>query len=68
MFVACQNNHANIVKELLNAGANVNATMKDKATPLFIAAQNGHRTICLMLLAAGANVDDARYDGGEIEF
>lgn len=28
LFVACQGGHANIVKELLNAGANVNAFMK----------------------------------------
>lgn len=63
LFVACQGGYTNIVKELLNAGANVNAVMKDRATPLFIAAQNGHRTVVLMLLAAGSNVDDARYDG-----
>jgi ankyrin repeat protein len=51
------------VRELLNCGANVNARMKDHATPLFIASQNGHRTVVVILLAAGSNVDDSRLDG-----
>lgn len=28
LFIACQGGYVNIVKELLNAGANVNAFMK----------------------------------------
>lgn len=60
MIVACQCGHIDVVKELINAGANVNAEMKDKATPLFIAAQNGHLNIVLFLLAKGAKVDAKR--------
>lgn len=52
-----------MVKELLAADANVNAHMKDRATPLFISAQNGHRAVLQLLLTAGAKPDAARSDG-----
>lgn len=53
-----------IVRALLTAGADVNATVKDsKETPLMIAVRRGHVEIVPMLIDAGANVNAKMSDG-----
>ena len=37
MYVACQNGHVDVVRQLVRAGADVNACRNDGATPLFAA-------------------------------
>ena len=60
LFVACQCNHLDVVKELLDRGADIHAQMVDGATPLFITAQNGHNHLLSFLLKQGAEVDMRR--------
>ncbi|XP_062591233.1 uncharacterized protein LOC134252746 [Saccostrea cucullata] len=47
---ACQNNHSECVKVLLEAGVNPNPTDWRGATPLHYACEKGHETIVNMLL------------------
>ena len=42
---------------MLKAGADVNKTNTDEATPLFIAAQEGHVQVVQKLLKAHADID-----------
>jgi len=53
---ACQNGHEEIVKALLAAGAQVDASNESGATGLMAAALQGHVGIVRMLLRAGAGV------------
>lgn len=50
LFEACLNEHADIVKLLLDKGANTALADEDNDTPLYIAAQNGNRPIVEFLL------------------
>lgn len=45
------------VQQLMAAGANVNASMKNGWTPLFLACRTGRADIVVLLLAAGAHKD-----------
>ena len=58
--MACQCNHLDVVKELLDRGADIHAQMVDGATPLFITAQNGHNHLLSFLITQGAEVDVKR--------
>ena len=60
LFVAAQCNHLEVVKELLDRGADINTQMVDGATPLFIAAQNGHHQLLQFLIKKGALIDIKR--------
>ena len=53
-----------IVRLLLDAGANVDAANKHGDTALILAACNGRMEIVRLLLDAGANVDAANTKGG----
>lgn len=59
--VAAEQGHIEIVKELIKAGADVNATCETYTscndTPLTIFSQNGNLDMVKALLKAGANVD-----------
>lgn len=63
LFVACQEGHEPVVRELVAVGANPNYPMKDRATPLFVGAQNGHCHIVRLLLQRRAVIDYKRTDG-----
>ena len=75
---ACQSSsiysHAALVKEMIQAGADVNMTISrpvehhpeetlSNITPLFAAAQEGHTPCVMELIKAGADVNIARSDG-----
>jgi ankyrin repeat protein len=50
--------HADVVKLLLQAGADVNAkTRSNSETPLHLAAMHGHTDVIQLLLQAGADVN-----------
>ncbi len=51
------------VRELIDAGADVNVRNKYGATPLQMASQNGHTEIVKLLLAAKADVNAAHTNG-----
>ena len=47
------------IEDMLAAGAEVNSTDQDGATPLWLAAQNGHTETAQLLISAGADVNQA---------
>ena len=65
--------HAAVVKELIEAGADVNVRASSKSnisgvivsdvSPLFIAAHSGHTPVVIELIKAGADVNVPRSDG-----
>ena len=55
--------HAEVVKLLLNKGAEVNKQDIDRMTPLHYASCRGHMEIVNLLLNNGANVNAKDYDG-----
>jgi uncharacterized protein len=55
--------HAEIIRAVLAAGANVNATGRDGTTALYRAAANGHMAAVEALLNARAAVDTTATDG-----
>lgn len=57
IYVACEFNHVEAVKLLLEAGAPVDQARDDGATPLYKACQDGNLDIVRVLLKAGAQVD-----------
>ena len=55
LLAAARTGHANTVKDMLAAGANVNVKDEHGNTPLLEAARNGHDDVVRALLAAGAD-------------
>ncbi len=51
LTLAAKNGHVEVVRALLNAGANVNQTDKNGLTPLMKAAYRGHSRVIVALLA-----------------
>lgn len=54
LLKACQNGHLEIIKLLLENGAEVNKAKRNGATPLFAANSGGHNEVVEFLLSAGA--------------
>jgi hypothetical protein len=54
LMSASENNHAEVVKELLKAGADVNAKTNDGTTASMSASMKGHADIVELLKKAGA--------------
>ena len=64
LIIAANQSSIDIVRLLLDKGANVNATTEDTGnTALIYAASNGHRDIVRLLLKMGANIDHANKAG-----
>jgi len=60
VYRAAENGHADVVKQLVGAGADVDQAMTtDGVTPLFVAAENGFVGVIKVLLAAGADINKA---------
>ncbi len=49
--------HESIVQCLINAGANVNETYEDGASPVYLASKFGHHDIVQILINEGANIN-----------
>lgn len=61
IYVAAQNGHYEVVKTLIEHGANVEAKYKGYYTPLYIAAQKGHLGILQLLLVHRADLEQKWY-------
>ncbi|QFP77867.1 ankyrin repeat domain-containing protein [Deinococcus sp. AJ005] len=60
---AVTGNHTNLVRKLLEAGADVNAVQNSGFTPLMGAAQNGNAELVRLLLSHGAGTGAVNEDG-----
>lgn len=58
LHMACENGHLDVVRELVNLGADVNQTSDEIGTPLCVACMKGHADIAKFLLSKGALVHD----------
>ena len=63
LMYAAGNGKTNIVKLLLDKGANIEAKNIYGSTALIIAAYNGHADVVTLLLAKGANIEAKDNDG-----
>ena len=59
LYIASQNGHLEVVRLLIDAGADKDKARTDGATPLYIACQNGHLEVVRLLIDAGADKDKA---------
>jgi len=65
LFLAAQNGHLEVVRELVKAGARVDSARVDiGAVPLTVSAERGHIEVVRCLIEAGANVNHARSNDG----
>jgi len=62
LIVAIDKNHQNIIKMLIDAGADVTIPRRDGQTPLIRAAKKGLSKIVKMLIAAGAVITPEDFD------
>ena len=58
LHIASKNGRLDIVKKLINKGADVNANNNVNETPLHDASKNGHLEVVRELIYEGANVND----------
>jgi len=69
LFMASQNNHPEVVRALLKAGANVNFVRRDiGASSLLVAAENGHLEVVKILLEHNADPHICRTTDGIDQF
>ncbi|KAK3883046.1 hypothetical protein Pcinc_012607, partial [Petrolisthes cinctipes] len=64
LVLAAANGHLALVKELLDQGAEPNATRHTGTGALFFAAQGGFLDIVILLLDQGCKINQASKDGG----
>ena len=57
LFEACRSGNYELVKKLIDDGADVNVKDNYRTTPLIYAAKNGHTEICKLLIDKGADVN-----------
>lgn len=58
LHMACENGHLDVVRQLVDFGADVNQMSDDNGTPLSAACMKGHVDIAKFLLSRGALVHD----------
>lgn len=61
LVIACFNGHLGIVKDLIQAKADVNAVHKEDVTALIAACYGGHLDVVTELIKDGADVNQAQY-------
>lgn len=64
LFLASENGHLDVVKELIKQGAYINKGTDSGATPLLAASLNGHVKVVNELLDNRASIDQADNDDG----
>lgn len=62
LFQASRNNEVELVRLLLEIGADINQANSVGETPLYVASEAGHEHIVRILLENGADVNKAGYD------
>lgn len=68
LFLAAQEGHVTVIRQLLSSGAKVNQAREDGTAPLWMAAQMGHSEVVKVLLLRGADRDADRQDGSTALF
>jgi ankyrin repeat protein len=63
LLYAAREGHADVAKQLLDAGANIEKADADGVTPLLMAVLNGHIALAQDLIARGANVNVSDWYG-----
>lgn len=64
LIASAENGHLEVVKFLIEKGANVNATAQyRKDTALHVAAQNGFADVCTYLIQKGADKNAVNDEG-----
>ena len=61
-----QNGHLDVIRHLVEVGADKDQAQNQGATPLFFAAQNGHLDVVRHLLEVGADKDQAQNQGATV--
>ena len=59
----CQQGNVDLAKQIIDAGANVDAAQEDGCTALWLAAEAGHLGVVQMLCGAGANMGAVKVPG-----
>ena len=62
LYIASHKGHPEVVRMLIAAGADVDWSCSDGASPLCMASQNGHAEVVKMLVEAGADMYRRRCD------
>lgn len=63
LYAACKNGHEEVIKTLLENGAQINKADRDGETAIFSAVEKDHKKIVKLLLDHGANCLHPRNDG-----
>ncbi|MFP3033577.1 MAG: ankyrin repeat domain-containing protein, partial [Wolbachia sp.] len=63
LHIVARNGHLEIIKHLIEKGANVDRKAINGFTPLHLAAMYGHKEVITTLLGKGANVNEKTADG-----
>ncbi|XP_076108740.1 uncharacterized protein LOC143076759 [Mytilus galloprovincialis] len=64
LFMACQEEHTEVVQMLINNKADINKCRDTGVSPLFMACQNGHTEVVQMLINNKADINKCRDTGG----
>jgi len=63
LIAAASEGHVDVVKLLIESGADINAKDQDETTALMAAAARGHVNVVKLMLDAGAKLDEQNRDG-----